>query len=258
MTNEGNEKVDCCRFSCCKPWVSSKAWGYMLVTNIVTTLALGLRPKHGFARGWAKRETWECGRVWEWTLTLPSELPCWELESTLESDCKGQNPSPWGNLYIIGNLLKHRCPKCARMTHLDIWNTSYDQKKVQESNWQFDSRPRKVRNWHDSLRCRWHATCRWKALDEVYNFGWNLIPIGRLHKKLWTYKVARVSTLIISGFPLGSPGTKNLLNATPTWRCKVYYMGEGGGFPRIRAVVSFMSLRSPVVLPSIKGAPTLC
>jgi hypothetical protein len=37
--------------------------------------------------------------VWEWTLTLSNELPCWELESrqtpkSLESDCKGQNPLP--------------------------------------------------------------------------------------------------------------------------------------------------------------------
>jgi hypothetical protein len=72
-----------------------------------------------------KKETRECGKVWEWTFTFPSELPCWELESQgalecLESDCKGQNPSPWKVLYIIGNLLKQRCLKWAHMTHLDI------------------------------------------------------------------------------------------------------------------------------------------
>jgi len=33
-------------------------------------------------------------------------------------------------LYIIGKLLKHRCLKWARIAHLDIWNTSYGQKKV--------------------------------------------------------------------------------------------------------------------------------
>jgi hypothetical protein len=31
-------------------------------------------------------------------------------------------------------------------------------------------------------------------------------------------------------------------------------MGEGGGFPRVQAVVSLVSLRSPVACPSIKGA----
>jgi len=31
-------------------------------------------------------------------------------------------------------------------------------------------------------------------------------------------------------------------------------MGEGGGFPRVRAVVSFVSLGLPVACPSTKGA----
>jgi hypothetical protein len=34
-----------------------------------------------------------------------------------------------GVLYIIEKLLKRRCLKWARIVHLDIWNTSYDQKK---------------------------------------------------------------------------------------------------------------------------------
>ncbi len=150
---------------------------------------MGSQPRQGFARMWAKRGAWECGRVWKWTLTLPIELPFWELESrwtpkTLESDCKGQNPLTWRVLYIIGKLLKFRCPKWAFMTHLDICNTSYGQKKGQESNWQFDSRPQKFRNWLDSFVYRWRATWYWKDLDEGYNFGLNLIPIGGLHKKL--------------------------------------------------------------------------
>jgi hypothetical protein len=32
-------------------------------------------------------------------------------------------------------------------------------------------------------------------------------------------------------------------------------MGEGGGFPRIQAVVSLMNLELPVACPSTKGAP---
>ncbi len=105
-------------------------------------------------------------RVWEsenWTFTLPSELPLWESDSRwiLESsknDCKGQNPFDWRVPYSIGKLLELKCLKWARMTHLDIWNTSYGQKKSQESNWQFDSRPLKVRNLLDFLACRWRAT----------------------------------------------------------------------------------------------------
>ncbi len=42
----------------------------------------------------------------------------------------------------------------------------------------------KVRNWLNFLACRWRAKSHWKALDEGYNFGWDVITIGGLHKKL--------------------------------------------------------------------------
>jgi hypothetical protein len=38
-------------------------------------------------------------------------------------------------------------------------------------------------------------------------------------------------------------------------RHREYYMREGGGFPRVQAVVSLVSLESLVACPSIKGAP---
>jgi hypothetical protein len=34
-----------------------------------------------------------------------------------------------------------------------------------------------------------------------------------------------------------------------------YYMGEGGGFPWVRVVVSHVSLESPVACPITKSAP---
>jgi hypothetical protein len=125
----------------------------------VATLALGSRPRQRLARAWAKREARECGRVWERTLTRPSELPFWEFESwwtpkSLENNFRGQNPLYREVLYIIGKLLERRCLKWACTTHLDIWNTSYGQKKGRESNWQFDSWPLKVRNWPNFLACR--------------------------------------------------------------------------------------------------------
>ncbi len=63
-----------------------------------------------------------------------------------------------GAPYIIGKLLKLRCLKWVRMTHLDTSNTSYGQKKGRESNWQIDSRPLKVKNHPNFLPCRWRAT----------------------------------------------------------------------------------------------------
>jgi hypothetical protein len=68
-------------------------------------------------------------------------------------------------------------------------------------------------------------------LDEGYNFAPDLIAIGGLHKKLCALEVAGVSVVGILGLPLGSLGTKSHLDVAPVESCKVYYMGEGGGFP---------------------------
>jgi hypothetical protein len=134
----------------------------------VATLALGSRPRQrglqgygprgrkpgsqgkGIARVRAKRipgshitYSRECKKVWgsvrEWTLTLPRQLPLWEMESrwtpkTSESDCRGQTSMSCNVFYIIKKLLKLRCLKWALIAHLDIWNTSYGQKKGRESN----------------------------------------------------------------------------------------------------------------------------
>jgi hypothetical protein len=59
----------------------------------------------------------------------------------------------------------------------------------------------------------------------------------------------------ISGLLLGSPKIKSHSDVGATERCKEYYMGEGGGFPRVWAVVSLVSPESPVAYPSTKGAP---
>jgi hypothetical protein len=41
----------------------------------------------------------------------------------------------------------------------------------------------------------------------------------------------------ISGLQLGSPGKKSHLDVVAETWCREYYMGEGGGIPRVRAVV---------------------
>jgi hypothetical protein len=63
-----------------------------------------------------------------------------------------------------------------------------------------------------------------------------------MHVKLWAPKVAEVLAMGILGFPLGNPGTKSHLDVAPVERCKVYYKGEGGGFPQVWAVVNLVSM----------------
>jgi hypothetical protein len=74
------------------------------------------------------------------------DLESSETPECLEFDSKGKNTSPCGVLGVIGKVLNCRCPKWPRIGHLDIYSPSYGQKKGQESNWQFDSRPLKVGN----------------------------------------------------------------------------------------------------------------
>jgi hypothetical protein len=161
-----------------------------------------------------------------------SHVGSWSPERTPESserDCRGQNSSPWGFLYINGKLLKRRCLKWARIAHSDIWNTCYDQKKGRESNSRefasFDSRPLKVGNRPEILGCRRRATYHWKALDESYNFASDRTSIRGLLAKLWGFKV---------------PGVKSHLDVGSVESHRVYYKGEGGGFPQVRAVVSLV------------------
>ncbi len=59
----------------------------------------------------------------------------------------------------------------------------------------------------------------------------------------------------ILGLPFRSLKTNNHLDVVPVEWHRVYYMGEGGGFPRVRVVVSQVSQVLPMACLSTKGAP---
>jgi hypothetical protein len=167
--------------------------------------------------------------------THTPEMVTWKSSRTFEtseSNCRGQKTLPWGVLYFIGKLSKCRCRKWARMTHLDICNTSYGKKKGQESNWQFDSWPLKVKNWPDptwcvQLKCNTSLESSWGELQVCF----------RPHPNQRSEQGVMISQ---------SPGSPNHDNfGTPPWesldkksfgcRCRgetqrILY-GEGGGFP---------------------------
>ncbi len=117
--------------------------------------------------------------------------------------------------------------------------------------------PLKVNNCPNFLACRWRETYRWKALDEGYNFAWDLISIGGLHTKLWDPKIVRIPTLRILEFSFGSPRTKCHLDVGLVERHIVYYNGEGDGFPQVRAMVSLVNPSLPMACVSTKSAPTM-
>jgi hypothetical protein len=123
--------------------------------------------------------------------------------------------------------------------------------------WLLDSWPLKVGNHSDFFVWRWCATYCWKALNEGYNFALDLISIKGLHAKLWAPKVARVPIVGISRFPFGSSRTKWHLGVGPMTSHIIYYKGEGGGFPQVRAMMSFVSSSLPLPCPSNKSASTM-
>ncbi len=63
--------------------------------------------------------------------------------------------------------------------------------------------------------------------------------------------------MAISGLPLGSPETKSHLDVGLMERHKLYYKGEGGGFPQVWAMVSLVSPSMPMARPSTKSAPIM-
>jgi hypothetical protein len=195
-------------------------------------LVFGRNPTLRQVWGWnSHSQKWELGVLWD-----SRKLRAWLQGSKhLALRC---------SLYLE-KVLKRRCRKWPCMSHLNTCNTSYGQKKGRESNWQFDSRPLKVGNQPDPDMCRWIATHRWKALEESYNFTSDLIPIRGLRWELWASKVSGVQTGTVSGLILGSPETKSHSDVGAVSKRREYYMGEGGGFPRVRAVVSQVSLCCP-------------
>jgi len=89
--------------------------------------------------------------LWQSVGVQPNTPKVGDLESSGTPEClefnrKAQNTLHWGVLGVIGKVLKRRYRKWPRIGHLDICSPSYGQKKGRESNWQFDSRPLKVKN----------------------------------------------------------------------------------------------------------------
>jgi len=79
----------------------------------------------------------------------------------------------------------------------------------------------------------------------------------RFAHKLWGPKVTGVPTLGILWVPFGNLETKCHLDVSLVEKHRVYYKGEGGGFPQVRVVLSLVNLSLPVAHLSTKSVPTM-
>ncbi len=184
--------------------------------------------------------------MWGWSPTLgkSGDLESSGTPECLELDSKGQNTSHWGVLGVIGKVLKRRYRKWPRIGHLDICSPSYGQKKGRESNWQFDSRPLKVRNRPlPDVRFE-SATWPWKDLDEGYIFDSDLVAIQLCSRELWQFKVPEVPP---GQFRDSISPTKCAIRVPPARSNVEYTIGSKVvAYSRVRAVVS-------LVCPSARG-----
>jgi hypothetical protein len=61
----------------------------------------------------------------------------------------------------------------------------------------------------------------------------------------------------VSGFHFGNPEKKCHSDASAAEKHKEYYMGEGGGFLRVRDVVSQVNPRLPVACSNTESVPNV-
>jgi len=136
--------------------------------------------------------------------------------------------------------LKRKYRKWPRIGHLDICSPSYGQKKGRESNWQFDSRPLKIKNRPFSDVRFGNATWRWKDLDEGYNFGSDLVAIQLRNRELWQFKVSGVPPGQFRDSISGVP-TKCAIRVPPLWSNAEYTIGSKVmAYFRVQAVMSLV------------------
>jgi hypothetical protein len=151
--------------------------------------------------------------------------------------------------------LKIRCPKWPRIAHLNIYSPSYGQKKGRESNCQFDSRPLKVGNRPLINVASRSATRRWKALDESYNFGLDLVPIRVRGEELWPSKVLGFQPGIVSGLQLGSLGKKRPFGCSLGGELQRILYGGRWWLPPNLGRGESSSPSCPWLVPTPKGVP---
>jgi hypothetical protein len=123
---------------------------------------------------------------------------------------------------------------------------------LQHKLWQ-KGRPKvKLTVWLSTTKCReltW-LPCVQVACDTSLESSWRDLQLWFKPRPNWRFEHEVITpqsyrnsslALVISGLLFESLTTKSHLDVASTERCRVYYMGEGGGFPQVRAVVSLVS-----------------
>jgi hypothetical protein len=145
--------------------------------------------------------------------TLPNELPLWELESRWthefsKGNFRGQNSLDWRVPYTIGNLLRHRCLKWARMSPFGY---------LKHKLWPKEGLRVKLPIWLQTIKSQespWFTCVQVACLISLESSWWglelylDLISIKGLKKTYGLPKLRESQFWESRDSQLGSPGTK--------------------------------------------------
>jgi hypothetical protein len=170
-----------------------------------------------------------------------------------EFDCKGQKPCI-GALFI--SLKSYRSVDVENGLAWAIWTYAalvVVKRKGRESNWQFDSRrllestrPRCVQvEWGTPLKSsRWELQLCFRHRSDPRSKQRVIVLQSYGSRNLSSFRTPPWDSCDKKPFDVGA-----------VWRHKEYYMGEGGGFPWVWAMVSLMNAELPAACFSTKGVP---
>jgi len=201
--------------------------------------------------------------LWPSVGVNPNTPKVGDLESSGTPEClgfdnKAQNTSHWGVLDVIRKFLKLKYRKWPHIGHLDICRPSYGQTKGWESNWQFDSRPLKVRNQPlPNLKIE-SAIRRWKDFDEGYKFGLDLVAIRLCSRELWALKVPRLHSGQFRdnfGTPTWESWEKEPFGCSPRNVAQRILYGGRWWLPPSPVRGVFRGPKCPWLVPTPKGVP---
>jgi len=160
------------------------------------------------------------GQVWGWSPTL-GKVGGLESSGTPECselDSKAQNTSHWGVLGVIGKVLK-----------LAVWlpttksrELTSSRRRLEECDMALESSRRELQHWFKTR------------------------PDSSLGRGAMAVQSSGSPAGTHLGLHFGSPNKMCHSDVASATSRREYYMGEGGGFPGVRAVVS-------LVCPSARG-----
>jgi hypothetical protein len=194
--------------------------GLISIGTIASTTSLGSLSQPHF------------GQVWGWSATLGKvgDLESSGTPDCLELDSKGKNTSHWGVLGVFGKVLKRRYRKCPRIGNSDICSPSYGQKEGPGV---------KLAVWLPTTKSRESMPSRQRATTSVQTSSRSKSAIESYGGSKFR-ESCRDNFGTISGLHFGTPGNLCHLDVGAAERRRVYYMGDGGGIPRVQAVMSLV------------------